>query len=71
MDTEFMKVESEDKIFYKGLSLFFDKSETKLYRIEEHRWFDPKPVAYCTHEITEEEFNVMLDRAINHLQKRK
>ncbi|MFS0489493.1 hypothetical protein [Leadbetterella byssophila] len=59
-----MKVEAEDKNFYKGLSLSFDKSETRLLMISENKWFDCKSVAYCTTEITEDEFNLMLDRAI-------
>lgn len=70
-DVEYMAVLSTDSNFYKGWSIFLDKTEKNVLAIEFGRWMNFKSVAYCTVEITKNEFYEKLELSIEFLKSKK
>ena len=65
----YMKVFSQDSNFYKGLRICFNKKETEVI-IDSYDWFDFKPTAYITEQITEDDFTLAFSKACEILKSK-
>ncbi|ROI02903.1 hypothetical protein EGH90_12470 [Kaistella haifensis] len=63
VETMYMKVREID-VFHKGLSIVFNRDESKLKGIDTDKWLDFKASGYLCEEITEMQFNKAYKKAL-------
>ncbi|MCO4303216.1 hypothetical protein [Riemerella anatipestifer] len=65
----YMKVTSENKLFYKGICIVFNGNETKLKSIIAEHWHDIGVCRYITKEISKKEYDTAYNKAMDMLNK--
>ncbi|WP_018676125.1 hypothetical protein [Riemerella columbina] len=65
----YMKITSENQLYYKGVAVVFNGNETKLKTIIAEHWHDIGAYQYITEEISKKEYDEAYNMAMEMLEQ--